>query len=110
MSVPFEAPLPSGLPPTSSEEGDSTGGIIPYKNLNALLAYYFGVFSLIPGIGLFLAIAALWLGIIGLRFAKENPAVKGKVHAWIGIVCGGFWILVYAALVIFILLFSISNH
>ena len=30
------------------EEGDSTGGIIPYKNGPALAAYYCGVFAVIP--------------------------------------------------------------
>jgi hypothetical protein len=92
------------LPPASAETGDATAGIIPYKNPNALLAYYIGLFSLMPGIGFFMAIIAIWLGISGLRYAKEHPVVKGKVHAWVGIICGGFWLLVYIAIALAILL------
>lgn len=110
MSAPFEAPLPSGLPPSSVAEGDGTAGIIPYKNPNALLAYYIGLFSLIPGIGLIMSIIAIWLGISGLRYAKENPVVKGKVHAWVGIICGGFWLLVYGVIFTFVILAVLANH
>lgn len=31
-----------------NREGDSTGGVIPYKNMPALIAYYCGVFSILP--------------------------------------------------------------
>jgi len=88
-----------GMPPKSMapNEGDATGGVIPYKNMPALLAYYLGLFSLFPCLGLFLAIPALVLGIMGLRKRKENPAVKGSVHAWIGIVMGGIFTLVWGA-------------
>jgi hypothetical protein len=83
--------------PSSSSDGDATGGIIPYKNMPALIAYYLGLFSLFPCLGLFLAIPAFVLGIMGLRKRKENPAVKGSVHAWIGIVMGGIFTLVWGA-------------
>ena len=73
----------------SSGEGDATGGVIPYKNVPALAGYYCAVFSLIPCFGLVLGPAAFILGILGLRAASQNPAVKGQVHAWIGIVLGG---------------------
>jgi hypothetical protein len=74
-------------PPQSS--GDETiAKVIPYKNAAALTAYYLGVFSLIPCVGLILGIAALVLGIIGLKFAKRNPQAHGTVHAWVGVVLG----------------------
>ena len=63
--------------------------MIPYRNVPALIAYYLGIFSLIPCVGLPLGIAALILGIIGLKRAGQNPQAKGKVHAWIGIILGG---------------------
>ena len=80
-------------PAHSATEGDSTGGVIPYKNPPALIAYYCGVFSLIACIPFFVPvpIAALVLGIKGLRKAKAEPHVKGQVHAWIGIVCGSIF-------------------
>jgi len=37
--------------------------------------------------------AALVLGIKGLRKAKAEPHVKGKVHAWIGIIGGAIFTL-----------------
>jgi hypothetical protein len=74
-------PPPPATPPPVPVQGDATGGIIPYKNAPALIAYYLGIFGLIPLIGLLLAIPAFILGIIGLRKRAETPAVKGAVHA-----------------------------
>jgi hypothetical protein len=69
------------------EQGDATGGIIPYKNPHALIAYYCGGLSLIPCAGL----------ILGKR--TKNPLVRGQVHACIGIVLGS---LVFIAHVLII--------
>jgi hypothetical protein len=70
-----------------TEEAVST--IIPYKNARALIAYYLGVFSLIPCAGLLLGPAAFILGILGLRYVKVHPTAKGTGHAIAGIVLGG---------------------
>ena len=82
-------------------QSDNTGGMIPYKNPSALTGYYLAVASLIPCIGIFTGIAALVLGIKGLKRAKREPWVKGTVHAWIGIILGGgmalIWLLVAIA-------------
>jgi hypothetical protein len=77
------------------EEGDATGGVIPYKNVPALIAYYLGIFSFIPLFGL----AAFILGIMGLRLRARKPFVRGAVHAWIGIVLGGLTTLLYLLLI-----------
>jgi len=81
---------------SAESEGDATGGLIPYKNPPALIAYYCGIFSLIACIPFFvpLPIVALVLGIKGLKKAKAEPHVKGQVHAWIGIVCGAIFGLI----------------
>ncbi len=79
---------PPPPPPPIPMQGDSTGGLIPYKNPQALTAYYLGIFGLFPVLGLFLAIPAFILGIIGLKKKKQNPVIKGSVHAWIGIILG----------------------
>ena len=71
---PVSEPLPAGLEI-----------LIPLRNMPALVAYYLGVFSLAPCIGLVLAIPACICGIIGLVKASRHPEVKGKVHAWIGV-------------------------
>lgn len=93
-------PEPKVAPPSD----DTLSSIIPYKNSAALIAYYLGVFSLIPCLGIFLGIAAFILGLIGLKYAKKHPEAKGKVHAWIGIIAGGFFAILYIILII--MLFS----
>lgn len=80
---------------SSGSQGDGTGGMIPYKNPAALAAYYLGIFSFIPLIGLFLAVPAFVLGILGLRAKKRTPAIRGSVHAWIGIILGGIFSVVW---------------
>lgn len=86
MSNPYQPP-PGGMNyhPPASGEGDATGGVIPYKNPNALIAYYLSIASLLicP-----LGIVAVVLGILGLRARARNPVIKGSVHAWIGIILG----------------------
>lgn len=79
----------------SASAGDSTGGFIPYKNAPALIAYYMAVFSLIPCFGIPLGIAAVVLGIIGLKKRKETPEIKGTAHAWVGIILGGLMVIVW---------------
>jgi len=74
------------------DEGVAT--VIPYRNANALIAYYLGLFSCFPVIGFPLAIVALVLGIRGLRAVRANPSVHGTAHAWIGVVCGSIGFLI----------------
>ncbi|HEX6987629.1 MAG TPA: GYF domain-containing protein [Planctomycetaceae bacterium] len=76
-------------------EGDATGGLIPYKNAPALIAYYLAIFSLIPCLGLPLGVAAIVLGVLGLKKRKQNPAVSGAAHAWVGIILGGITTLLW---------------
>lgn len=73
---------------SQAAQGDSTGGVIPYKNPHALIAYYLGILALIPVIGVPFGVASIILGFIGLNRRKKNPVIKGSVHAWIGIVFG----------------------
>jgi hypothetical protein len=107
---PFSSPLTQSVPQAQVTEGDATGGVIPYKNGPALIAYYLGVFSVLPCIGIFLAVPALILGILGLRKRRRNPAVKGSVHAWIGIVMGGLFTLIWGAALIFMIIGIMANR
>jgi hypothetical protein len=81
--------------PEISPSQEVLATVIPYRNPPALTSYYLGLFSIIgfvPIIGLIgtmMGIAAFILGIKGLKRAKSSPGAKGKVHAWIGILCGG---------------------
>ena len=74
--------------PQGAAQGDSTGGVIPYKNPHALIAYYLGILALLPLIGVPFGVASIILGFMGLSRRKKNPVIKGSVHAWIGIVFG----------------------
>ena len=91
-SNPYAAPMEPAVeiiePIDPNQQGDSTGGLIPYKNPHALIAYYLGIVSLLPIIGVPFGIASIILGIIGLRKRSQNPVIKGSVHALIGIVLG----------------------
>jgi dipeptidyl aminopeptidase/acylaminoacyl peptidase len=83
---------------------DDDGGIstlIPTKNPKALAAYYCGVFSIIPCLGLVLGPIALVLGILGLRYVKANPSAKGTGHSIAGIILGGLTTLANWGTVIF---------
>ncbi|EDY19556.1 hypothetical protein CfE428DRAFT_2732 [Chthoniobacter flavus Ellin428] len=95
-------------PPPIPQTGDSTGGLIPYKNPQALVAYYLGIFGLCPFIGPLLAIPAIILGILGLKKRKLNPIIKGAVHAWIGIILGAVS-LAYHVLIVLAIVGS-SHH
>jgi hypothetical protein len=89
-------PLPPAFAPASPPPSDNPlATIVPYRNVPALIAYYLGVFSLIPCIGFVLGIGGIVLGIFGLKEAGKHPESKGKVHAWIGIVVGGLVVLAH---------------
>ena len=82
-----------------SEEGDKTGGVIPYKNPKALIAYYLGILGGLPLIGLPIGVVAFVLGVMGLRDRKQNPVIRGAFHAWVGIGCGGFFVVFWCLLI-----------
>ena len=108
-SVNANTPIGDPPPPGAATEGDATGGIIPYKNPKALIAYYLGILSGLPLIGFPLGIAAFVLGIMGLRDRNRNPVIKGSVHAGIGIGCGFLFTLIWGASILMILIGVISG-
>lgn len=87
-------------PPAPDPEYPPLGGLIPYRNAWSLWAYYLGVFSLIPCLGIPLGPAALVLGIKGVRYARRHPEARGKVHAWTGVILGGICGVVYTLLLV----------
>ena len=103
-------PMPYAMPQQNANQSDSTGGLIPYKNPHALIAYYLGLFSLFPILGLLLSIPAFILGIMGLRNRNRNPAIRGSVHAWIGIVMGGLMTLLWSGLLLLIIVAVIAEQ
>jgi hypothetical protein len=87
----------SSVPPTSLDglrmpppsKPSVMDHVIPAKNMPALLGYYFGVFSLLPVLGLLLGPAAVISGVLGLR--KARPTGVGRGHAITAIVLGGLF-------------------
>jgi hypothetical protein len=93
------------------DEGDATGGLIPYKNGTALAAYYSGVFGLISCfilLGIF-GILPIVLGILGLKKARRNPEVGGTAHAIVGMVLGALEVLTFLTQVVVIIVAIISK-
>src|SRR5688572_6468125 len=90
---------PPAVPGQRSGTDEVTSTVIPYRNPPALTAYYLGLFSLsacIPFLGVVgvaMGVAAVVLGIKGLRRVRADPQVHGTVHAWIGIVGGSIFTL-----------------
>jgi hypothetical protein len=76
--------------------------MIPAKNGPALIGYYLGVFSLIPVIGFALGLAAVPLGVAGLRRIAREPGLPGRVHAWVAIVLGAVSIVGHGVVIVFI--------
>ena len=105
---PYQAPVEAEAvyPQSQVTQGDATGGVIPYKNPKALIAYYLGIGSLLifP-----LGFVSVILGFMGLADRKRNPAIKGSVHAWIGIVLGGLSVLCGGALIVMIIIGMMSS-
>jgi hypothetical protein len=64
---------------------------VPTRNPQALASYYLGLFSLFPCLGFPLGVAAVYCGVKGLRLARAHPEVRGKVHAWVGVICGSLF-------------------
>ncbi len=91
------------------DEGDATGGLIPYKNAKALMSYYCGVFSLIPCLGAILGPIAVVLGFLGFSYANKHPKAAGKAHAIVGIVLGSLVTLGHLAIVVLMLVGALSK-
>jgi hypothetical protein len=109
LNVTAPPPMIVTHPYANKPSNDSLSTIIPYKNPPALIAYYLGIFSFIPLLGLLLGVAALVLGIMGLNRAAQDPQARGRVHAWIGIIVGGFFALLYAVAAILMLVAAVGR-
>lgn len=99
-------PPPGGYAPPQGYAPQTTiggfGGMIPTGNPSALTAYYLGIFSIIPCLAIPMGIAAVVLGIKGLRLVKEQPEVCGRAHALVGIIAGGLFALINIGVLVFV--------
>ncbi len=83
--------------------------MIPSRNPKALVGYYLGVFSIIPGIGLVLSIPAIVLGIMGIKAYREDNSRRGQTHAIVAIVIGSLTLLTYGTCLIGTIAAAIVN-
>ena len=88
----------------------SVGGLIPYNNLQAIIALILAGFSAIPMLGLLFALIAFPLGIFGLRKTLHNPSYLGKAHSWIAISISGLAILVWGGALVALVFFMPQKH
>jgi hypothetical protein len=65
--------------------------MIPTGNKPSLIGYYAVFAAWIPVVGIAAMIVAIMFGIKGVRLARQFPQVRGRCHAWFGIV-GGFFV------------------
>ncbi len=100
---------PPAYPPPPQAAGGGLDAIIPTRNPSALTAYYLGIFSIIPCLAIPMGIVAVVLGVRGLKLFQAHPEVRGRTHAWVGIIAGGFFALVNIAGIIFALAASHSQ-
>ena len=75
--------------------------LMPTQNKPALIGYYFGVFGLIPFLGIPLAITAVVLGAMGLKQFKRNPTPGAKGHAITALILGIFEIVCFISFFVF---------
>jgi hypothetical protein len=96
---------PEGGPPRVVYQGpDAVETFIPYKNPKGLLAYYLGLFSIIPCLGLVLGPAGIILGFMGLSHSRAHPEARGAGHAIAGLVLGIVGSLInFGILILFLL-------
>ena len=104
--LPGQASYPA-YPPSDNSVIDT---LVPSHNPKALISYYLGIFSILPIIGLVMGIIAVVLGIQGLKQAKLNPNIRGKTHAWVGIITGGIFGGLWLALTILMLVSILNSH
>ncbi|MBP9853207.1 MAG: hypothetical protein QG629_436 [Patescibacteria group bacterium] len=87
---------------------DSFQRLLPTKNKDSLLSYYFGIFGLIPipVIGNVLAVLAIVFGHKAMKTFRTNPTPGAKGHAMTGLILGyielvigiTFWVvLIYSS-------------
>ena len=95
------------VPPTRQEdmrpvdnEPGALDSLIPAKNSSALTAYYLGVFSLIPLFGAAFGIAAIILGIIGIKNSRKPEVGVGYWHGVVAVVLGTVCSIVWSLLIV----------
>ncbi|HEY1085745.1 MAG TPA: hypothetical protein VGE34_03415 [Candidatus Saccharimonadales bacterium] len=104
-----QQPTPQPQPPVSAADSVAFQRLLPTKNTPALLSYYFGVFGLIPFAGIFFAITAIVLGVLGLNKYSSNPTPGAKPHAIAGLALGIFEVTCFVSFFIWLVWWRSTN-
>lgn len=81
--------------------------LVPSGNKAALIAYYCGIFALVPCITvLVLGPVAIYFGFKGLEAYRKDPGVYGKGHSYAGIVLGTGAFVLYVGIFLLIRLMA----
>lgn len=72
------------------------------RNPDALASYLFGILSPLPLLGLLFGVAAVVLGVKGLRHGRRHPQADGRLQSRIGISLGAVFGTVYLAVSAFL--------
>ena len=59
------------------------------------ISFYLGLLSVIPFVGSFTGIVAIVFGALSLNYLSKRPEPYGKLKAWLGIILGSFFFIVY---------------
>lgn len=104
-------PPPGGYVPQGYPQPAASGleAMIPTRNPSALTAYYLGIFSIIPCLAIPMGITAVVLGLRGLKLFGEHPEVRGRTHAWVGIIAGGLFALINIVGIGFVVITSLTH-
>ena len=97
-------------PPPMPSPNDFVGVMIPTGNKPALISYYVALASLLPVLGIAAGIVAVAFGVKGIRLVRRHPEVRGGLHAWFGVLFGGFFALAWTVLLILIVVKSAGGR
>jgi hypothetical protein len=82
-------------------EGAPSSDAAPvFKKGPALTSFYLAAAGLIPVVGLFCAIPAIYFGLKGLKATQAEPQSRERMHAMVGVCIGSFLTLMYLALIL----------
>lgn len=95
---------PDGPPPPLPSPDTFVGRMVPSGNMPSLIAYYVSLGAMLPFLGAVAGLVAVWYGAKGVALVRAHPQVRGGIHAWFGLLFGGFWALVWLALTGFLIL------
>jgi hypothetical protein len=72
-----------------------------FKKGAAMTSLWLAALGLIPVLGLFCAVPAIFSGLKGLNETKDQPQSRERMHALVGVLVGGFLTLMYLFLIAF---------